>query len=469
MTSSESSAPLWAGRFEKAPSRILQEYGASIEVDKRLWKEDIAGSQAHARMLAKQGIISQTDCEAILSGLDQVSSEIESGNFSFNVEDEDIHMAIESRLTSIIGDAGKRLHTGRSRNDQVALDTHLACKRLAGELHNSLIELMDVLYQRAQRDFGLIIPGYTHLQRAQPVLFSHHLLAYFWMFSRDAHRAQAAHDAADVSPLGSAALAGTTYPLDRGFVADQVGLSSITANSLDAVSDRDYLVDLIYACTLTQVHLSRLCEEIVLWSTGEFGFITLSDEYSTGSSIMPQKKNPDFAELTRGKTGRAIGNLVGILTALKSLPLAYNKDLQEDKEFVFDSVDTVMMGIFAVKGMIETMATNPESMRIASHGGFMAATDLADYLVGKGVPFRNAHEISGSLVLACEKQGRTLQDLTLEDLKAASEYFEDDVMDALSIDKIVAKRTTPGGTGHEAVKEQIIQAGQTLEHLKTAL
>lgn len=469
MSSPDSSAPLWAGRFEKAPSRILQEYGASIEVDKRLWQEDIVGSQAHARMLAQQGIISQEDCEAILSGLDQVATEIASGNFVFDVEDEDIHMAIESRLTSLIGDAGKRLHTGRSRNDQVALDTHLSCKKLARELHESLVELMEVLYKRAQRDFGLIIPGYTHLQRAQPVLFSHHLMAYFWMFSRDARRAHAAYDAADVSPLGSAALAGTTYPLDRNFVAQQVGLRGITANSLDSVSDRDYLVDLIYACTLTQVHLSRLCEEIVLWSTGEFGFITLSDEYSTGSSIMPQKKNPDFAELTRGKTGRAIGNLVGILTVLKSLPLAYNKDLQEDKEFVFDSIDTVMMGIFAVKGMIETMATNPENMKAASHGGFMAATDLADYLVGKGVPFRNAHEISGSLVLACEKQGRTLQELTLQDLKDVSKHFEDDVLDALSIDNIVAKRTTPGGTGHDAVTEQLTQAEETLNNLKTAL
>lgn len=460
---------LWGGRFEMTPDAILQEYGASLPVDRRMWQEDIAGSKAHATMLAAQGIISREDARLIHEGLDQVAAEIASGSFVFDIQDEDIHMAIEKRLTDFIGDAGKRLHTGRSRNDQVATDARLICKRMSLELSRKVVELMDALYRRAQGEFGVVLPGYTHLQRAQPVLFSHHVLAYFWMLRRDLTRLWAAYESANVNPLGSAALAGTTYPLDRQLTTKLLGFGAPAPNSLDAVSDRDFICDLIYACALIQVHLSRLCEELILWSTGEFGFITMDDRYSTGSSIMPQKKNPDFAELTRGKTGRVIGDLMGLLTTLKSLPLAYNKDLQEDKEGVFDAVDTVSLGLFAVTGMIETMQVNKEAMATSAQGGFMAATDLADYLVGKGLPFREAHAVVGHAVLFCEKEGRTLQSLTVNELKGFSNLFADDALEALDIDKIVARRDTFGGTGHKAVQEQLSLAEKTLHEARTRL
>ncbi|MDY5662395.1 MAG: argininosuccinate lyase [Coriobacteriales bacterium] len=449
---------LWGGRFEDAPAEFTQEFGASLPVDKRMWESDIAGSKAHAKMLAKQGIISEKDAEDIRSGLDDIARQIEDGSFDFEIEDEDIHMSIERNLTEAIGAAGGRLHTGRSRNDQVATDTRLHSKKLARGLMHQLLDIRGALLEVATREFGVVMPGYTHMQKAQPVLFSHHMLAYYWMFTRDFMRVRAAYDAADVLPLGSAALAGTTYPLDRDFVADELGFSEVSKNSMDAVSDRDFLLDLTYACSVAMMHLSRMCEEFIYWSSNEFQFIRLSDAYSTGSSIMPQKKNPDFAELIRGKTGRVYGDLMGLLTTLKGLPLAYNKDMQEDKEGVFDAVDTLSDSLVVMTGMIRTMTVNADAMRKGAHGGFMAATDLADYLVGKGMPFRDAHAVVGKLVLECEKQGKTLQELSVDELKQADPLFDAGALDAVDIDKIVARRITAGGTGHDAVKVQLDQA-----------
>ncbi|MDO4851358.1 MAG: argininosuccinate lyase [Actinomycetota bacterium] len=454
---------LWGGRFEGHPERFTQEFGASLEIDKRIWTDDIAGSIAHAHMLGKQGIIPAGDVEAIVAGLKRIAGEIERGEFVFDPDDEDIHMAIESQLTAEIGEAGGRLHTGRSRNDQVATDMHHCAKRLALSCMYSLLALRGTLVRIAEDHFGVVMPGYTHLQKAQPVLFSHHILAYYWMFTRDFKRFHDAYDAADELVLGSAALAGTTYPLDRQAVADELGFSSISENSLDAVSNRDYLLDLLYACSVTAMHLSRLCEEIILWSTDEFGFIRLDDAYSTGSSIMPQKKNPDFAELIRGKTGRVYGDLVGLLTVMKSLPLAYDKDMQEDKEGVFDAVDTISDCLRCTEGMVSTMQVRADRMRQGAQGGFMAATDLADYLVGQGVPFRRAHEIVGELVLACEKQGRTLQSLSAAELAAHAAEFGEGACDAVDIDRVVACRTTAGGTGHDVVRTQLEHAAARLE------
>ena len=453
---------LWGGRFEDAPAEFTQEFGASLPVDKRMWESDIAGSKAHAKMLAKQGIISEKDAEDIRSGLDDIARQIEDGSFDFEIEDEDIHMSIERNLTEAIGAAGGRLHTGRSRNDQVATDTRLHSKKLARGLMHQLLDIRGALLEVATREFGVVMPGYTHMQKAQPVLFSHHMLAYYWMFTRDFVRVRAAYDAANVLPLGSAALAGTTYPLDRDFVADELGFSEVSKNSMDAVSDRDFLLDLTYACSVAMMHLSRMCEEFIYWSSNEFQFIRLSDAYSTGSSIMPQKKNPDFAELIRGKTGRVYGDLMGLLTTLKGLPLAYNKDMQEDKEGVFDAVDTLSDSLVVMTGMIRTMTVNADAMRKGAHGGFMAATDLADYLVGKGMPFRDAHAVVGKLVLECEKQGKTLQDLSVDELKQADPLFDAGALDAVDIDKIVARRITAGGTGRDAVKVQLDQARERL-------
>ena len=449
---------LWGGRFEARPAEFLQRYGASLPFDKRMWAEDIAGSKAHAAMLAKVGVVSAEDADAIRVGLDAVGADIAAGDFSFDINDEDIHMSVERSLTERIGAAGGRLHTGRSRNDQVALDDRLVARRAARELHAKVLEMRAALLERAEGEFGVVMPGYTHMQKAQPVLFSHHMLAYYWMFARDAKRLRDAYDAANVCPLGSAALAGTTYPLDRAMVAEELGFAGITANSMDAVSDRDFFCDLVYACAMAQMHLSRLCEELVWWSSDEFRFVTMDDTYSTGSSIMPQKKNPDFAELTRGKTGRVYGDLVSLLTMLKGLPLAYNKDMQEDKEPVFDAVDTVADALHVCAGMVRTMRVNADAMRAGSHGGFMAATDLADYLVGKGMPFRQAHAVIGHMVLSCEKQGRTLQSLSLEELRAFSDLFDEGAFEATDIDKVVERRTTAGGTGHAPVRAQLEQA-----------
>ncbi len=454
----EGNAALWGGRFEAHPAEFVQRYGASLPFDRRMWSEDIQGSKAHAAMLAEVGVISREDAAVIREGLDAVGASIADGSFVFDINDEDIHMAVEKSLTERIGEAGGRLHTGRSRNDQVALDNRLVARRFAKELYGRVIAMQEALLARAEGEFGVVMPGYTHMQKAQPVLFSHHMLAYFWMFARDAKRFRDAFDAADVCPLGSAALAGTTYPLDRSMTANALGFSGVTPNSLDSVSDRDFFCDLVYACAMTSMHLSRLCEELVYWSSDEFRFITMDDTYSTGSSIMPQKKNPDFAELTRGKTGRVYGDLVSLLTMLKGLPLAYNKDTQEDKEPVFDAVDTVADALHVCAGMVSTMRVNAEVMRKGALGGFMAATDLADYLVGKGLPFRQAHAVIGRLVLECEKEGRTLQSFGVDDLQAACDLFDEGALEALDIDKVVARRTTEGGTGHDPVRAQIEKA-----------
>ncbi|WP_329781116.1 argininosuccinate lyase [Parolsenella catena] len=469
-TVADAPKPLWAGRFSAAPTGELERFGASLPFDKRMWRQDIRGSKAHAAMLAHQGVISQQDADAIRAGLDDIAGQIERGEFTFDVDrDEDIHMAIERVLTENIGPAGGRLHTGRSRNDQTAVDTHLIARDLADEILASLAKLKAVLLDRAQGEFGVVMPGYTHMQPAQPVLLSHHLLAYFWMFNRDFRRVSAAREAANVCPLGAAALAGTTYPLDRHMTAEALGFSGPTANSMDSVSDRDYLLDLIYACSVCQVHLSRLCEELVWWSSAEFGFVEMDDAHSTGSSIMPQKKNPDFAELVRGKSGRVIGDLTSLLVTVKGTPLTYDKDLQEDKEPLFDAADTVLGSLMACTGMLATCTFKEERMREASHEGYMAATDLADYLVGKGLPFRQAHAVVGRIVGDCVREGVTLQQLSTDELRSYSELFDDDAHEALDIDSIVRRRTTFGGTGHEAVRAQLKLATEALEADEAAL
>jgi argininosuccinate lyase len=452
----------WGGRFEKSPSAFLDEYGASLAVDRRLWAQDIKGSIAHARMLADQGIISESDADAIEAGLSEIFREIRDGKFEFRTADEDIHMAIERVLTERVGPSGGRLHTARSRNDQVALDTRMYAREASLELVRLATDLRSTLVRLAEEQSGVIMPGYTHLQKAQPVRFSHHLLAYFWMLTRDVTRLRHAHEAADVMPLGSAALAGTTFDIDREYTAARLGFSSVSPNSMDAVSDRDFLLDLVYACTVVMVHLSRLCEELILWSTEEFGFVTMDDTYSTGSSIMPQKKNPDFAELTRGKTGRVLGDLVALLTVLKGLPLAYNKDMQEDKEAAFDAIDTAHDALVVVDGMIGTMRVNGEQMARGAAGGFMAATDLADYLVGTGMPFRDAHEIVGRLVLQLERQGRTLQQLTADEITAFAPAFGPDAIGAVDIAAVVERRASHGGTASAALDAQLVEARDAL-------
>lgn len=460
---------LWSGRFTENVSEFTQRFGASLPVDKALYAQDIAGSKAHAAMLAETGVISSEDAQAITEGLDRVQASIEAGEFVFDINNEDIHMSVESALIADIGDAGARLHTGRSRNDQVATDTRLFAKQRCTDLMEANIALREALLGQAKAHPATIMPGYTHLQHAQPVLFSHHMLAYVWMLTRDFERLAAARRAADASPLGSAALAGTTYPLDRQMTATTLGFSRVIPNSLDAVSDRDFLLDLSYACSVSCMHLSRLCEELVLWSTAEFNFIEMSDSFSTGSSIMPQKKNPDFAELIRGKTGRVVGDLVALLVTMKSLPLAYNKDLQEDKEGAIDAAKTLEDCLVCAVGMVETMQIKPENMRAQAAHGYLAATDVADYLAKKGLPFRKAHEVVGHLVLLCEQRGCDLEDLTLDDFKAESDLFEADIAGALDLESIVAARTTEGGTSAQSVEAQLTQAEQALATDKAAL
>ena len=454
---------LWSGRFTEDVSEFTQRFGASLPIDKQLYAQDIAGSKAHARMLGEQGVISKEDAQAIRDGLDRIQARIEAGDFEFDINDEDIHMSIEKALIEDIGEAGARLHTGRSRNDQVVTDTHLFAKQRATDLMQANLALRQALVDQAKKHFDVVLPGYTHMQHAQPVFLSHHLLAYVWMLGRDFKRLAAARDAADVNPLGSAALAGTTYPLDRHMTADELGFASVSANSLDAVSDRDFLLDLSYAASVSCVHLSRLAEEIVLWSTSEFGFITLSDAFSTGSSIMPQKKNPDFAELIRGKTGRVVGDLVALLVTMKALPLAYNKDLQEDKEGAIDAARTLEDCYTCMAGMISTMTVHPEAMERQVKKGYLEATDLADYLVKKGLPFRRAHEVVGHLVLLCEQRGGCkFEDLSLYDFKSKSELFEPDVLELLDMRAIADARTTEGGTGRDAIRAQLALVEEAL-------
>ncbi|MDR1413023.1 MAG: argininosuccinate lyase [Actinomycetes bacterium] len=450
--------PAWSGRFSEIPSDELLAFGASLPVDKRLWREDIAGSKAHAQMLAKQGVLTWEELQDVLRGLKEIESEIAAGDFVWDMADEDVHMAIERALTNRVGEAGARIHTGRSRNDQVVTDARLYLKRRMRQLASALNTLRRTLLELAEAHKKTILPGYTHLQKAQPISLAHYLLSFSQMFARDFRRLLAAHEAADLSPLGAAALAGTGYPLNRKLTADELGFSGLTINALDSVSDRDFFLDALYAAAVCQVHLSRLAEEVILWSTEEFGFLTLSDRYSTGSSIMPQKKNPDFAELVRAKTGRVIGDLNALLITLKGLPLAYNKDLQEDKEPVQDALDTVEASLRVMTGMLATATFHTDTMYAAAAGGFMAATDLADYLVVKcGLPFRRAHEIVGGIVLSCERHGIKLQDLTVDELQGYFAGFGRDAERAILVEKIVENHSTPGGTSPKAVAHQLEQ------------
>ncbi|HZW36542.1 MAG TPA: argininosuccinate lyase [Candidatus Deferrimicrobiaceae bacterium] len=445
----------WGGRFADGTDRFVEDFTASIPFDILLYRQDIAGSIAHARMLGRRKIIPRAEADRIVAALDGIRKEIEAGTLSFDLSQEDIHMAVEQRLTRKVGKIGGKLHTGRSRNDQVALDLRLY---LRDEIDGILLLLDKVgerILKRAEECYGVVMPGYTHMQRAQPVLFSHHLLAYHEMFSRDRDRFRDARRRANVSPLGAGALAGTTFPLDRESVAEELGMDGVCENSIDAVSDRDFAADFLYACAVTMMHLSRLSEEMVYWSSTEFGFLSLPDSMCTGSSIMPQKKNPDVPELIRGKAGRAYGNLFSLLTVMKGLPLSYNRDMQEDKEPVFDSARAVKESLVGAALLIEGMAVDEKRMRMACDDGFLTATDLADYLARKGVPFRKAHEITGKIVRYCEGNGKRLKDLSLKELRSFHPGIDEDVRDAISLSHSVRLRNIRGGTGPEAVRRRL--------------
>ena len=446
---------MWAGRFEKATDKEVNDYNSSLPFDCKMYSQDIEGSIAHSQMLAKQGVISEKDAEDIKSGLLSIKEDIESGKLTFDSDAEDIHMFIEEELTNRIGDAGKRLHTGRSRNDQVALDQRLYMVDEAGEIIELLDDLIDVLVDIAKANTETYMPGYTHLQRAQPITYAHYLSAYIEMFKRDIARINEAKDRANVSPLGSGALAGTTYPLDREFVADQLGMNGVTLCSLDGVADRDFAIEFASACSILMMHLSRMSEEIILYASQEFKFYELDDAYSTGSSMMPQKKNPDVAELTRGKTGRVYGDLISLLVIMKGLPLTYNKDMQEVQEAMFDCIETIKAVLPPFTGMIKTMTIRKDNMEAAALGGFTNATDLADYLVKKGLPFRETHAISGKLVHYCIENGISLLDVSLDKLKEFSPAFEDDVYDAISLKTCVEGRSLIGGPAPETVKKYL--------------
>ena len=456
---------LWGGRFEKETSRMMDDFHSSISFDKRLFAQDIRGSMAHAKMLRRQGIISAQDEQAIQQGLAGILKDMQEGKISFPPESEDIHMLVESILTERIGDAGKRLHTGRSRNDQVALDMRLYAKDSCDETLSALLALEETLLRLAQEHAETVMPGYTHLQRAQPITLGHHLMAYFEMFRRDVGRFLHAREASDVSPLGSGALAGATYPLDREFVARELGLSAVTHNSLDGVSDRDFLLDYMSAAAIGMMHLSRFCEEMVLWSSIEFGFVTMSDEFSTGSSMMPQKKNPDVAELARGKTGRVYGDLMALLTVMKGLPLAYNKDMQEDKESFFDARDTYLGCLRIFTEMLRTASFRTDRMRRSANDGFANATDCADYLVKKGLPFRDAHAVVGRLVAHCLEKQCAIDELPLDELRRFSPVFDQDVYGAISLSSCVSARSLIGGPAPERVLLEVEAGRQWLASL----
>ena len=453
---------LWGGRFQKETDRLVEDFHSSISFDQRLYKYDIKGSIAHARMLGKVGIISPGEVQTIVQGLEEVLADIEAGRVEFSVGAEDIHMNVEQLLTAKVGEVGKKLHTARSRNDQVALDIRMYIKDEIDQVIVMLRKLQVSLLNLAEKHLDTVMPGYTHLQRAQPVTLAHHLLAYCQMFRRDEDRLTDCRRRADVMPLGAGALAGTTFPLDRGYVAEQLDFAAITGNSLDAVSDRDFAVEFTAAASLIMVHLSRFCEEIILWSSAEFAFVDLDDAYSTGSSMMPQKKNPDVAELIRGKSGRVFGDLQALLSMLKGLPLAYNKDMQEDKEALFDAVDTVKKCLLVFSPMVETLRVKGDRMAEAARGGFTNATDLADYLVRKGIPFREAHAVVGKAVFYCLEKGQALEQLSLEEYKKINPMVEEDVYEAISIARCVEARNVTGGPAPEAVSEAITRARQRL-------
>ncbi|OWA36211.1 argininosuccinate lyase [Saccharibacillus sp. O16] len=453
---------LWGGRFTKPTDRLVEEYTASINFDKALAEEDIQGSLAHVAMLGKCGIIPQADADTIAEGLMKVLHKIEAGEVEFSVSDEDIHMNIEKHLIQEVGPVGGKLHTGRSRNDQVATDMHLYLRGRVVELTGLVQAVQQALLDQAKQHTDTILPGYTHLQRAQPILFAHHLLAYVSMFQRDAERLMDSYKRINILPLGAGALAGTTFPIDRHFVAEQLGFDGVYENSLDAVSDRDFILEFLSGASILMMHMSRLCEELVLWSSTEFGFVELDDAFCTGSSIMPQKKNPDVAELVRGKTGRVYGNLMGLLTVLKSLPLAYNKDMQEDKEGMFDTVATLDGALRLFAPMIATMQVRTGRMREAVNKDFSNATDIADFLVGKGLPFRDAHEVIGKTVLYCIENGKYLLDLSLDEFKSFSDLFDEKIYDVLQPENVVNARNVYGGTATVQVEAAIGRAQQTL-------
>ena len=446
---------LWGGRFTKETNQLLHNFNESLSFDQKFWRQDIRGSIAHVTMLAKQGILSQEDRDAIITGLEGIRDDIEEGRLQIGPGAEDIHSFIEETLTERIGEAGKRLHTGRSRNDQVALDMKLYTRDQIREMDHLLYQLLEELLKRMEENLDTFMPGFTHLQKAQPITLAHHLGAYFEMFSRDRSRLHDIYERMNYCPLGSGALAGTTYPLDREYTAKLLDFYGPTLNSMDSVSDRDYLIELLAAMSTISMHLSRFCEEIIIWNTNEYQFVEIDDSYSTGSSIMPQKKNPDIAELIRGKTGRVYGALVSLLTAMKGLPLAYNKDMQEDKELTFDAIDTVKGCILLFTGMLSTITFRKDVMEASAKNGFTNATDAADYLVKNGVPFRDAHGIVGQLVLYCIDRGIALDDMTLEEFQAISPVFKEDIYEAICLKTCVEKRVTIGAPGEAAMKQVI--------------
>jgi len=446
---------MWAGRFQKALNKEADDFNSSIHFDSRMYKQDITGSLVHAMMLSRQGIITKNDCDEITKGLTTILEDIENGNLPIDMEAEDIHMFVESELTKRIGDTGKKLHTARSRNDQVALDIRLYLAAECEEIGNLILKLIAAIKDKAEENQDAIMPGYTHLQRAQPITFAHHLLAYSMMFKRDFERIGDAVNRMNYCPIGSCALAGTTYNTDREFEAERLGFNGIMMNSIDGVSDRDFCVELMACFATVMMHLSRFSEEIILWSSWEFKFVELDDSYTTGSSIMPQKKNPDMAELVRGKTGRVYGDLMALLTTLKGLPLAYNKDMQEDKEAIFDSVDTVKKCLSIFAPMVATMNVLKGNMYSAAQKGFINATDLADYLVKKGMPFRTAYKHVGTIVGYCIEKGTVLEELPIEKYKEFDDTFESDLYDEISLETCVAKRISAGSTGYESVNSQI--------------
>ena len=446
---------LWGGRFTKETNQLVHNFNASLSFDQKFYEEDIAGSIAHVTMLAKQGILTQEDKDSIINGLTGIRDDIRSGKLIIDEEHEDIHSFVEAHLIERIGDAGKRLHTGRSRNDQVALDMKLYTRKEVLEMNDLLKELLESLLKIMKENTDTIMPGFTHLQKAQPITLAHHMGAYFEMFKRDRSRLHDIHERMNYCPLGSGALAGTTYPLDREYTAQLLDFAGPTLNSMDSVSDRDYLIEFLSAMSIIMMHLSRFCEEIIIWNTNEYQFIEIDDSYSTGSSIMPQKKNPDIAELVRGKTGRVYGSLVSLLTTMKGLSLAYNKDMQEDKEFVFDAIDTTKGCIVLFTGMLNTLTFRKDKMRASAEGGFTNATDAADYLVNHGVPFRDAHGIIGQLVLYCIDKNISLGEMTLDEYKAISPVFKEEIYDAISMETCVDKRNTIGAPGPKAMQQVI--------------
>ena len=447
--------PMWEGRFSKNLDKRTNDFNSSIKFDYKLYKEDISGSIAHAKMLAKQNIIQKEDEEKIIFGLNSILKDIESSNLEFDPNAEDIHMFIESELTKRIGNSGKKLHTARSRNDQVALDVRMYLKKQNLEIIKNLKKLITTLIFKAKENTETIMPGYTHMQRAQPITFAHHLMAYAEMFKRDIERLNETYTRTDICPIGSCALAGTTYNLDREFEAKELGFSKVSANSLDGVSDRDFIIELLSEISIIMMHLSRISEEIILWSSWEFKFIELDDSFSTGSSIMPQKKNPDITELIRGKTGRVYGNLMGMLTVMKGTPLAYNKDMQEDKELIFDAIDTVNLSLSTINPLIDTMLVLKENMKAGAEKGFINATDCADYLVEKGIPFRDAYKIVGNIVKYCIQNNTTLEKLDIKTYKEFNDCFEEDIYNAVDLMNCVNKRDVIGGPSKRQVEFQI--------------